>query len=288
MSKVPLYFFAYFDFDVIKTSFESLYPKASQLDIVVIENRSPSTEDKIKPYFLKLLKEGKISRYYLADKNLANNTVEIVLAKEIKRIAKSEYVFFTDGDLLIPDNADWLEEQLTIIKNNTEVFACGITLSLHNLPLKTFPEATNWIPADKAEYDTYFEVRTGAHLLVFRTADFMAFWTHMEKQKLNFVDGAMHRFCYNIYNKQWARTKRNEARHLTWDSYADLNHPYTKQKLSQSFKNTWYTKNYLSTIHVYENGNPERTFTDWNRHLNKQVIPWITTTLYKIKKKIAG
>lgn len=287
MNKIPLYFFAYFDFEVIKASFESLYSKASQLDIIVIENSSPSTEDKIKPYFLNLLKEGKITRYYLFDKNLANNAFEIVFAKEIKLIAKSEYVFFTDGDLLIEDNADWLEEQLSILQNNPDVFACGITLAIDNLPTNTFPEANTWIPADRAEHETYFEVTTGVHLLVFRTRDFMAYWTYMEKQKINFVDSAMHKFCYNIANKKWARTKTSKARHLTWDSYADLEHPYTKQKLSKSFKNTWKSRNYKSAVHVFENSKPEKTFTDWSRYLNKQVMPGATDILNKIKKRIA-
>jgi hypothetical protein len=52
----------------------------------------------------------------------------------------------------------------------------------------------------------------------------------------------MHRFCYEVLHKKWARTKRATAYHLTWDLYGDKNHPYTKMKLAKSFKETWYHK----------------------------------------------
>jgi hypothetical protein len=204
----------------------------------VIENKSKNTPE-IESMVKEFGKLGRIERYYQFSENITGNAYDIVINNELDRIRKSELVLITDGDL-ISNSKEWLSEEIHILSWNKEVFACGITLDTVNLPLEAFPESEQWIHKDIAEHEDYFEVRTGGHLLLLRSKDFHKFMLWKNAKNLNFVDGVMHRYCYDEVKMTWARTKYAKAYHLTWDLYSDRNHPYTKLKTSKSFHETWY------------------------------------------------
>jgi hypothetical protein len=224
--------------EIIRKSLEFLSLYADALEIVVIENPSENSYQ-IKELVDLLGRQKLIARHYLFDENITGNAYGIVLDAELKRIRKCQYVVLTDGDLT-SNHSDWLHEEVGIMKKHKEVFACGISLEMTNLPLATYPEAIDWIPPDIAIEKDFYEAYTGGHLLIFRSKELISFMVWRTLNKLSFVDGEMHRYCYEILGKKWARTKISRAYHHTWDLYADKKHPYTQRRANKSFSETWY------------------------------------------------
>lgn len=236
-SKIPCYVLVYDQVEIISKSLAFLTAYADRLDIIVIENPSDNT-----PAISKIVetygKNSRVTQYYLFDENITNNAFDLVLQKEERRIKNSPYVIVTDGDLTCSDTG-WLAEELGILAQNVDVFACGISLDRSNLPLASFPDADTWIPADVKEFDTYNEARTGAHLLCMRGPELYDFMQWKHGKDISFRDGELHKYAYGVLHKRWARTKHATAYHLTWDLYQDKKHPYTKLKTGKSFSDTW-------------------------------------------------
>lgn len=236
--KIPCYVLVFEQIDIIKRTLDFLTTFSDQLDIVVLENPSDNSHE-IGSYLAQLGASKLIRRHYLFDENTTGGAFSVALNEEQKIIRKSKFVIITDGDITTL-NRNWLDEELSILKKHKDVFACGITLDTANLPLKTFPESTGWIPDDEAEHTDYYQVYTGAHLLAMRGKELVDFLRWKNEKKLPFVDGTMHRYCTDTLHRHWARTKHAVGYHLTWDLYHDINHPYTQFKLSKSFDDTWY------------------------------------------------
>ena len=251
-SNIPCIFLIYYDFEVIEKSINCLLKYSDKLDLTIVENKSEFTEISIKPFLLDLVNQMKISQYILFEGNISNNAIEVVCDSGLMKLGSHEYVLLTDGDLEVITGY-WLEEEINILNNNADIFACGISLNKENLPIKTFSDAINWIPLDIKENQDYYEALTGMHLLLLRSSDFIDYLDYRKRNNLKFRDSTMHRFCYEIKNMKWARTKINQARHLTWDSYNDLGHPYTKIKISKKFEETWNHELY-SPFKVYMKG----------------------------------
>jgi hypothetical protein len=235
--KILCYVLIFDQVDIIKKSLNFLTKYSDRLDLVIIENPSDNTPE-IKKYIKGLGEKRLIKRYYLFEENITSNAVVRVLDEEIGYIAKSLYTIITDGDLT-SDDKDWLDEEINILKRNKEVFACGITLDKSNLPIKAFPEAKGWIPPDVSEQPNYYEAATGGHLMMLRGKDFAKYINWKNENKILHIDDEMRKYCYDTLHKKWARTKKSKAYHLTWDLYADKNHPYTKFRSKKTFKETW-------------------------------------------------
>jgi hypothetical protein len=284
MAKIKVFFLAYFDAAIIQTSLESLYASSEYVELHVIENKSEHTPI-IKPFLLSELAKGNIASYYLFNTNIANNACEIVIDRLLPLFKQDPYFIITDGDIAV-NGTNWLHEQLAIMNANEEVFACGVSLDLSNLPLKTFPEAASWVAKDIAVYADYIECRTPCMLLMLRTSDFLNYWKYRATHQMNLTDGTMSKFCYGIIQKKWARTPINSLLHLTWDSYADINHPYTIAKLKKSFKQTWHSKKYYSKVYHYQANGTTKSFIDWKRVLQVQLIHDINLFFKKISLKL--
>jgi hypothetical protein len=211
---------------------------SDQLDIVVIENPSASTP-KIKKIVDRYGKEGKIKRYYLFKENIAANVFSIVLENERSLVKKHKLVMITDGDLTCDDD-NWINEEKYVLKNNPNVFTVGMSLGMSNLPLKAFPDAHSWFPKDVSIEEDYVQNITGLYMLLFRNQDLLKFMDWFKTEKRPFVDGTLHQYCYDIIKRQWARTKKAESYHLTWDLYKDRNNAYTKMKTSKTHQETWF------------------------------------------------
>jgi hypothetical protein len=236
--KVLTYVLVYDQTEIIRKSLDFLTKFSDQLDIVVIENPSPSTP-KIKKLVNRYGAAGKIKRYYLFEENIAANVFSAVLENERSIIKKHQFVMITDGDLTCSDS-NWINEERDILKNNPSLFTCGMSLDLSNLPLKAFPEAASWLPKDVAVHDDYVENITGLYTLMFSSRDLLAFMDWFKGEERPFVDSTLHHYCYEVIKKKWARTKHAEAYHLTWDLYKDKNNAYTKLKTSKSHQETWF------------------------------------------------
>ncbi len=183
--------------------------------------------------------DGKIKRHYLFNKNITSRAYDIILEKERSVIKTYKYTIVTDGDVTAEDN--WIKEERRALRLNPSLFCIGITFDMANLPLKTFPDASGWIPPDISRGGIgYFEALTGMHFVMFRSQGLISFLDHKLKTGDNFIDGNIKKYVYETLHKKWGRTKRSQGVHLTWDLYHDLEHPYTKLKTGKSFHDTWY------------------------------------------------
>jgi hypothetical protein len=236
--KILTYVLVFDQYEIIRKSLDFITRFSDQLEIVIIENPSASS-----PKIAKLIdvygQDSKVKRHYLFKENIAANAFWAVLENERSEINRQGLVILTDGDLVCSD-AGWLEEETNILKRSPFVFACGISLDMSNLPLKTFPEAINWVPPDESEQNDYFEARTGLHLLSMTSKNLLGFLDWIKGRDAPFVDSTLHYYCYEVLKKHWARTKKTNAYHLTWDLYNDLGDDYTKLKVEKSHKDIWY------------------------------------------------
>lgn len=239
--KILTYVLVFDQYAIIRKSLDFITRFSDRLEIVVIENPSTASQ-KIGKLIDQYGKNGKVKRHYVFKENIAANAFWVVLEKERNEINKHSLVMLTDGDLVCNDDS-WLEEEINIIKNNSSVFVCGISLDMSNLPVKTFSDATNWIPPDLSERDDYFETRTGLHLLTLTSQNLLGFLDWVKGRDTPFVDSTMHYYCYDVLKKHWARTKKTKAYHLTWDLYSNLDDAYTKLKVKKSHKDIWYHQN---------------------------------------------
>jgi len=236
--KIPCFVLIFDQVEIIRKTLEFLAEYKDRLEIIAVENPSENSPE-IKKMIDEFGAAGIVKRHYLFEKNVTGAAYSAAIKNEQSLLEKSSFAVITDGDITVV-NGDWLKEELRVLKKHDDVFAIGTTLSKRNLPLATFPDANGWIPKDIHENRDYFEVNTGAHLLLLRTRELLDFMDWKEKNGLQFVDGSLHRYAAEVIHKKWARTKHTEAYHLTWDLYFDRNHPYTKMKLDKSFNATWH------------------------------------------------
>lgn len=248
-NKIPCILLIYYNFEIIKKSIECLLKHKETLDLIIVENKSSFTDSAIKPFVIDLIKKQEANKYFLFDKNISNNALELVFDSREINTEGSNYIMLTDGDLTV-ESGDWLAEELFILEKNPDVFCCAISLDTSNLPLKTFPDAIHWIPPDIKIEDSYIEAFTGVHLLVFRTQEFKNFLQWRKENNVKFVDSVLHEYCYKVAHKKWAKTKKHLAKHLTWDIYNDLQHSYTKLKTSKTLEQIW-NHNLYSPFEVY-------------------------------------
>lgn len=242
--KIPCYVLVFFDDEVAKKSLDFLTKYSDRLDIRVIENYSENTETKFKPYITDLLEKRKISKYYLFDENIGFNAIEKVVEAESEYLQKHEYFMITDGDLTSNDN-NWIDEQIDILKKNPEVIISGVKLDMSNLPsLDKYPDADRWVPpARQLEGKNYLDGQTGWVLTLLKTDYFFLIKRLMKRDQQQLSDGRIFRYTSYI-DKKWVRTKETQAYHLTWDTYSQLDHPYTIWKTAQTYDSVWSHKKY--------------------------------------------
>ena len=242
----------FFDYEIVKKHIDFIVSIKDKADIVIIENKSEAS-DNIKNICLNLLASQDILKYYLFDENIWGHAILTFLYNNEIDLTKYKYILLTDGDLICKDS-NWLQEQLDIINKNQNIFCCAMDLSIENLPIKTFPEAAGWIPPSTPTSDNFIECPTGVHSLLFNTEDFLGMIQYLKKENTKFDDVHMYHYCYGVLKKKWVKTKYAKAYHLTWDTYADLNHPYTIEKkriyANQDLVNKWcgYTVFSLDTL----------------------------------------
>ncbi len=241
--RIPCIVLAFHELDVVRQTLDALGRFGQRLSITVVENRSPTTDSTLRPFFLTQLAEGRIDRYILFRDNITNNALEVVFDNRLVPIGSSCYVLLTDGDV-VPDNPHWLDEQLRILERHPDLLVCGVPLSEENLPTHVFPDAPNWVPPPVAVHEDYIETsQSGVHLWLIRAHDLRRVLRYRRATGKRFVDGTFAEYARHA-GRKWGLTRRAVARHLTWDLYADSNHPYTQLKLTKTFQQTWYHNRY--------------------------------------------
>lgn len=243
--RIPCLALVYFDFSIVKTFLNFITQDSNRLALSIIENPSAQTEDAIRPYIETMMADSSIENYFLFEQNISNNAFEVIL-DHMESEFQSPYVLITDGDVTV-ERDGWLDEQIMILEKCPEVFACAVSLDMSNLPLESFPDAGGWVP-ETIDRGLYLEGDAGIHLTLFRTSDLRSFLAARRENNWKFRDGYIHNYA-RATGRSWARTKTSKAIHLTWDAYKDLNHPYTKMKLSKSFGEIWNHDKYCSFGH---------------------------------------
>jgi hypothetical protein len=233
--KIPVFMIVFFDCEVIRKTLESLLPLKNYIEIILIENPSEYSAD-IFICSKEYQNLGLVKKHFLFEKNIMANAMLEILYKEFK-LASYEYVVVTDGDLRLLD-LGWLEEAKETLKNR-EVFAIGVSLDMHNLPTKIFPESINWVPHDISISKKYIEADTGMHFLTLTGKTLHLAVEYINNNNLIFTDFNLKKYSKEVLNKKWCRTRNAKAAHLTWDSYSNPEHPYTQFKLTKTFDEHW-------------------------------------------------
>jgi hypothetical protein len=233
------------DTEIACRSVDALVRLGDRADVHVIENYSQRNRGAIRAAMMRLLKCGSIKTYIGMHGNIGNNAFEIVLQYMPELWRASQYLVITDGDL-VPDRDAWLDEECGVLHTHNDVWACGITLDLANLPVLAFPDAHTWVDPG-LELDDYRLASTGLCLLALRTQDMSTFieW-HKRRSYPRFGDTLLRKYAKTIAIQKWAATKLSRARHLTWDRYADRSHEYTKFKTDHTFQAIWGHHKYCS------------------------------------------
>jgi hypothetical protein len=236
--RIPCIVFAYHQLEMLRATLDGLSSLGDRLSVTVVENHSEHTQRLLKPFLLGELAERKIDRYILFRRNISNNAMETVLDAGLVPMGSSPVLLLTDGDV-VAESAGWLDEQLAILGCHPEVMVCGVPLSTANLPVASFPEAVNWVPPPLAIHEDYVETRqSGSHLWLLRMTDLRKVRLFRRVTGRRWVDDTFGLYA-RLTGRRWALTKNAVARHLTWDLYADREHPYTRLRVSQSLRQTW-------------------------------------------------
>lgn len=238
--KAILYILVYSEYDVIKKSLDCLGVMSNYFDIVVIQNQSPHTLI-ISKYIDYLGSIGIVNRHYIFKENIAGSAYGIVLSKELMTLEKYSIIVISDGDVTMINTKNWFKEAKKIL-DEPNIFACGVSLETSNLPLLAFPEAREWIPPAISKNSLYEEGLTGIHMLAMKSKNLIDYINWSNTNKRPFVDGEMHKYCYDLKKLKWARTIKNTAYHITWDLYKEPDNLYTKNKLKTSFLETWHKR----------------------------------------------
>lgn len=231
----------FFDLEVVRRSLAFLGRLGAQVDLVVLENRSPHSDSSIRPYLNRLLADGGCSKVVEFDDNASNNAVEFVLSEPGVfglSLQAYDWILVTDGDIEMA-GIDWLSAECDLLERRRDLFACCVQLDLVNLPVVTFPDAAGWIPPIIQAHPDFIETKTGIHLALFRAKELVEAVAWLQRRGLRFVDSALHHYCYQVLGRKWGVLPNHAARHLTWDSYSDPAHPYTVWKRTQTLASVW-------------------------------------------------
>jgi hypothetical protein len=217
MTKIPCFISVWMDYNGLK----HLIPAASvysELELIVVENKSRFSNTIIRPYLIEQVKKGVVSKYYHFERNIFSDSIGLVRYLNIDLILNSDYIIITDGDM-VPVEHGWLEEQLNIMEKHPEVHACSLGLVLDNLPFKTKPDLSYHllqmehrvvIPTDK----DYIERPTGHWFTLIRGAEYAGYlaWIYGMGVQLD----QSHRIYCNMIGKKWVRAKEHRVRHFGW------------------------------------------------------------------------
>ena len=88
MDKIPCVVLVYFDFESIRITLDALAVHADALDLIVVENTSPSTADLIRPYVDGLLANGTATSYYLFERAFSSQDAMSMSPNMVAAVAR--------------------------------------------------------------------------------------------------------------------------------------------------------------------------------------------------------
>lgn len=212
--KIPCFALTWFDYEAVKEFVETV-SLDERIEIIIIENRSRYTESHIMPYVLEKIEEGKVRKYYTFDKNISNNAMSMVLDLHKDFIASSEYILFTDGDVIpLPAPPAWLDEEIAIMERHPELFCCNLHIDWSDEPINTQMNVLKNNPK-RNYHDDYIEMPTGNHLSLFRGKEFREYQNYKEEGNRPQLDSTMRNYAID-HNKTWGKTYDSLAKQCHW------------------------------------------------------------------------
>jgi hypothetical protein len=218
MSSHICIFFAFYNLDHIKKSFNSIYVEG--VDHFIIENKSENS-DEIEKFF----KSKNIKGYIQYESNIAQNAVNIFMKDFKNLLLEYEYITYTDGDLYFNNiETAYKESKQNLEEHNTVM--TSVSLWQGNYYLRN-NKIIGTNPYDEYMDSNDIEIggtdgNTGAYLWTIKRENLWIF------QDVNFIDTRI-KDKIKRHNKRWLVANHSLAYHLTWDSYVDGN-PYYEWK----------------------------------------------------------
>jgi predicted SAM-dependent methyltransferase len=261
----------YFNQDLVKKHVDFLTTVRDKADIIVLENPSHNTPN-ISKHCINLVQQDKLSKYLLFDQNIGMNTFETLFNKVVN-IDDYSYIIITDGDLTI-ETSGWLEEQINILDKYPDTYACGVKMSLENLPSTTLhPDADKWYPKSSKITEDYENGETGLNFLMYKSDILKQFLDFIKENQLTLMDTTMHVFCNMYLKKQWRRTRHSECYHHTWDLYKDLDDDYTKLKISKTRDEMWFHGNFCKySLYEFNSLGKHPIFSRHSKYIKSEKI----------------
>jgi hypothetical protein len=211
--------------------FESL--KLSNVDFFIIENQSKNSAD-IETYFRK----QKLVGYIQFELNITFRAVERFIKDYHDLINSYDYITISDCDLQVQNPTNVFSELIKNLNLPNVGISC-IDLSLDNFP-HHIPNSNSWLPSPYDETEDYIEAPTGVHLCTLKKENLHLFHN-------TFIDQHILSRTYKSKLK-WVKTKKNKAKHLTWDLYHEGNEYYEFKKMDNTIWNHSLTSNYKIII----------------------------------------
>lgn len=226
--KIPCFVIVYHDLAMTSRCLTNLC-QDERLEISVIHNPSENT-DKIRDYLIQLFKLGKIKEWYEAKENCGSDSFLRLMEIKLDEI-KSPFIVCTDGDIHIVNTTEATDVAMNILTYCPEVFCITTDISLENLPKKTFPECESWVPPTGDSIKRlYYNAQGPHHFMMMRTKDLAPLLEWINRKNETWKDTVIGEYAKSR-EQIWARSFIYH-RHLAWDLYQDLNHPYTRERLS--------------------------------------------------------
>ena len=253
MDRIPCIILCYFDFEGIKKSLQFFSKFKDKLFLIVVENPSKYTEEKIKPFILDLVKKNKIDSYFLMDENIGLNAVEMLLNKNIYNWTSAKYIINAEGDISCKTKT-WIKEELNILEKYQNVLACGLGADLESFK-KFDSRGAYWYPEPTSDKGEYFEALTGGgHAVMWRVPEMKDFLKYIKNHNYKFLDNYMHPYAL-MQGKHWARSKKNLIEHFSWNYQLMDNHEYHNIKKTIPWTELFHHDKYCNyKLHILFDG----------------------------------
>jgi len=258
MGKIQSVISICYHIEAIQSTLDTLFrqPELAE-NINIIENPSPTTEIGIKPLMLKLLKEKRIKRYFLTDRNITHNATKKILLDNHINITETPHILITNGNTSCKVNDDtWLNKQLKLIED-PHTYTVAVPISLENMPEG---QERCLLPMHHIHQD--FDIGfTGKHYLLFKSDVFKRAMDHVANTNAPFIDSTLHNHC-RMDGKRWLVIKEPHFYRHTWDLFKLRPHDPYMQVKSKHFNMLWRHEEYCGYTIYNQDGTTEKIEVD--------------------------
>ncbi|MBK1840738.1 glycosyltransferase family 2 protein [Azospirillum sp. YIM B02556] len=246
--KILCFALAYLNVEVFERFISSIIPEKDKIDLVVVENGSKNS-NKMRE-IVDRYADNFIIGHFLFRRNIYFNAMQLAI-DEIMRsshinLGNYDYFIITDGDL-VPDKG-WLDEIISVLSHNAEVFSCGMGVHLVNKPASLSMQKV--FPIPDVDCGSYMESRMGWVFMTFTRENFYSFFSYRNKWQTLLHDQELFYYAKYRMQKKVGKIKNMKAYHLTWD-YLTPEYIENKYKIIDPWQHNSYSE---YVLHIPEYG----------------------------------